>query len=58
MDNFVYLNYYESRAILDYLKDNLLTTKYNRNDANYLLSALLKLQNAYDQREKQVACMD
>lgn len=62
MDNFVYLNYYESRALLDYLKGNLLNDiighKYNKDDASYLLSAILKMQNQYDKREKEIACCD
>ena len=62
MDNFVSLNYYEVRALLDYLKGNLLSDivghKYNKDDAGYLLSALLKFQNMYDKREKQIACCD
>ena len=62
MDNFITLNYYESRALLDYIKSNLLSDiiahKYNKDDASYLLSAFLKLQNMYDKREKEIACCD
>lgn len=54
MDNFVFLTYYEARALLTYLKDHLLEDmqedEYDTGDANYLLSALLKLQCKYDDR--------
>lgn len=62
-NNFIFLTYNESKALLFYLKSRLLVDiatneslgeeeVFFNKDARYLLSALLKLQNKYDNREK------
>ena len=57
------LNYYEQRALLDYLKrhlsEDISDIKHLNNlDALYLLTTYNKLQLAIDQRNKEIACVD
>lgn len=62
-NNYIFLTYHEAKALLSYLKSRLIVDlvvneslgeeeDFFNKDAKYLLSALLKLQHKYDNREK------